>query len=485
MYFLQHPKTCCRSVFQSHMEDAFIVILDSEILPEVFIMKKVLILGAGLSSTALISYMLENAEKYNWIIRIGDISLDLVKKKINNHPRGEAIFFNVDNPDQLSVEVRRADIVISMLPHKFHLGIARECIRFGINMVTASYVSPEIQMLDEEAKERGILIMNEIGVDPGIDHMSAMQIINRLKDEGCKLISFDSATGGLVAPNFDDNPWRYKFTWAPRNVVLAGQGGARFLHNGKFKYIPYQRLFERYEMIDIPELGQFEVYPNRDSLKYREEYGLSDLLTMFRGTIRRPGFCEAWNALVQLGATDDTYKMDDTGNMTYRDFTNSFLAYNIIDPVEKKLCKYLKISEDSELMNKLKWLGLFDDKKIGIPELTPANVLQHILEEKWAMNEEDKDMIVMQHQFDYIRLGSHRKLYSNLIIFGENSHNTAMSKTVGLPVAITSKLILQDRTNLKGVHIPVEKQIYEPVMDELKEFGIEFKERDVEISSSR
>lgn len=447
-------------------------------------MKKILILGAGLSSSALIRYMLDNSEKFDWYIRLGDISLELARQKIGDHPRGEAIFFNVDNPDQLSVEVRKTDLVISMLPAKFHYSVAKECIRFGVNMVTASYVSPETLSLDSHAKEKGVLIMNEVGVDPGIDHMSAMQIINRLREEGDKLIAFESATGGLVAPKFDNNPWRYKFTWAPRSVVLAGQGGARFLHNGKFKYIPYHKLFQRYEIIEIPGFGQFEVYPNRDSLKYQEKYGLSDLSTMFRGTIRRPGFCEAWDALLQLGATDDTYTMDDTENMTYRGFTNSFLAYNIIDKVEKKVCDYLKISPDSELMKKLEWLGLFEEIKIGIPDLTPANVLQHILEQKWGMDKNDRDMIVMEHQFDYIRFGDHRKLYATLAITGENSSDTAMSKTVGLPVAISSKLILEGHTDLKGVQIPTKKQIYEPVLEELKGFGIEFKERDMLVSDT-
>lgn len=448
-------------------------------------MKKILILGAGLSSTLLIRYMLDHAENFNWHIRLGDISLELAKSKIKGHPRGEAIFFNVDNPDQLGNEISQADLVISMLPAKFHLQVASECIRFGVNMVTASYVSPEIMMLDSAARDKGVLIMNEVGVDPGLDHMSAMQVINRIKEEGSKLIAFESATGGLVAPNYDNNPWRYKFTWAPRNVVLAGQGGARFLHNGKFKYIPYHRLFERYEIINIPELGQFEVYPNRDSLKYQEKYGLSDLLTMFRGTIRRPGFCEAWNALLQLGATDDTYTMDDTENMTYRDFTNSFLAYNIVDPVEKKVCDYLDIDPESDLMKKLSWLGLFEEAKIGIPGLTPANVLQHILEKKWTMEKTDKDMIVMQHQFDFLHLDSHRKIYSTLVVKGENSSETAMSKTVGLPVAISSKLILEGDLGLKGVEIPVHRQIYEPVLSELREYGIEFTENEINISTSR
>jgi len=445
-------------------------------------MKKILILGAGLSSKFLINYLLERAESSDWNIRLGDISLDQAKEKINNHPRGEALFFNADDPNQLMEEVRESDLVISMLPAKFHIKIAKECVRFGVNMVTASYVSEEIQALDAEAKSKGVLLMNEVGVDPGIDHMSAMQVIDRLKVEGSKLIAFESSTGGLVAPSFDNNPWKYKFTWAPRNVVLAGAAGARFLHNSRFKYIPYHKLFSRYEIIDIPEYGQFEVYPNRDSLKYQATYGLEELSTMFRGTIRRPPFCSAWNLLVQLGATDDTYTMDDTEHMTYRQFTNSFVAYNIVDSVEKKIATYLGIDENSDLMDKLKWLGLFEETVIGIPDLTPARVLQHILEKKWAMEPGDKDMIIMEHQFDYIRLGKHRKIFSTLVVIGENSSKTAMSKTVGLPAAIVSKLILEGKIDLSGIHIPVAKQVYEPVLHELKDFGIEFKERDVVIS---
>lgn len=445
-------------------------------------MKHILILGAGLSSKILINYLLEKAEAGDWSIRLGDVSIDLAKEKINNHPRGEAIFFNADNSEQLAKEVKKASLVVSMLPAKFHFFVAKECIRYGVNMVTASYVSEEIQSLDKEARDKGVLIMNEVGVDPGIDHMSAMQVINRLKDEGAKLLAFESSTGGLVAPSYDNNPWKYKFTWAPRNVVLAGAAGARFLHNSRFKYIPYHKLFSRYEIIDIPEYGQFEVYPNRDSLKYQETYGLKELSTMFRGTIRRPSFCEAWNLLVQLGATDDTYTMDNTEHMTYRQFINSFVSYNIVDTVEKKIADYLDIEEGAELMNKLKWLGLFEEKVIGIPDLTPARVLQHILEKKWAMAPEDKDMIVMEHQFDYVRLRQHRKIYSTLVVIGEDSDNTAMSKTVGLPVAIVSRLILEDKIDLSGIHIPVAKQVYEPVLNELKEYGIEFRERDLLVS---
>lgn len=445
-------------------------------------MKNILILGAGLSSYTLVQYLLGHSEKYDWKIRVGDVSVEEARKKTGNHPNAMAVFINVEDQDHLITEIRKADIVVSMLPPRFHLKIAEECIRFGINMVTASYVSEPLKQMDERAREKNIIILNEMGVDPGIDHMSAMRIINRLKEDGDRLIAFESATGGLVAPEYDTNPWNYKFTWAPRNVVLAGAGGARFLHNNKFKYIPYHKIFKRYEIIEIPELGQFEVYPNRDSLRYQETYGLEELSTMFRGTIRRPGFCDAWDLLVQLGATDDTYTMDDTEHMTYREFTNSFLAYNIVDPVEKKVADYLGISPDSPLMEKLKWLGLFEDSVIGLPGLTPARVLQMILQKKWQMGPEDKDMIVMQHQFDYIRLGKHKKLYSTMVLRGEDTVNTAMSKSVGLPVAIATRLILENRVHAKGVCIPVEKEIYEPVLDELEKYGILFTDHEIVIS---
>mgnify|MGYP001185022464 CR=1 FL=1 len=446
-------------------------------------MKKILLVGAGLSASTLIRYLLENAQENNWKLRVGDISEETARKKLNGHSRGESFRFDVLNASQLDAEVKNCDLIISLLPAKLHYLVALSCIKNKKNLITASYVSREIQEMDKDARESGVLLMNEIGVDPGIDHMSAMQVINRIREEGDRLISFESATGGLVAPNYDNNPWRYKFTWAPRNVVLAGQGGARFYHNGKFKYIPYHKIFERTETIEIPGHGQFEVYANRDSLKYREAYGLSDLLTMFRGTIRRPGFCEAWNLLLQLGATDDSYIMDDSENMSYRDFTNSFLAYNIVDPVESKIARYLGIEENSEMMKKLEWLGLFDDTiKIGRQGLTPAQCLQHILEQKWQLDPGDKDMIVMEHQFDYLHIGSHRKLFSTMVVIGEDQVHTAMSITVGLPVAITAKLVMNGAIKLKGVQIPVNREIYEPVMKELSDYGILFKERDFRLS---
>jgi len=439
-------------------------------------MQHILILGAGLSSSTLIKYLLDHSQGNNWWITLADINEELALKKINNHPNGKGMKFDVKDEGLLGKIVDAADIVISMLPHRMHFPVAENCVKSRKPLVTASYVSEEIRGLDAEARKQGIILLNEMGVDPGIDHMSAMRIIHRIRKMGGKIDVFESNTGGLVAPTYDNNPWRYKFTWNPRNVVLAGQAGARFLHNGKFKYIPYHKLFQRYEIIRVLDLGKFEAYPNRDSLTYQDEYQLHDLSTMFRGTIRRVGFCDAWNALVQLGATDDSYEVEFPGEMTYRDFTNSFLAYNIVDPVEKKLASYLEIDPNGEIMQKLAWLGLFDRKKAGIQDRTPARILQYLLEQKLILEPDDKDRIVMQHQFEYFLSGKKERIVSSMAFTGEDPVNTAMSITVGLPVAIATKLILQGKVKQKGVHIPIYEEIYEPVLDELESYGIRFLE---------
>jgi saccharopine dehydrogenase-like NADP-dependent oxidoreductase len=442
--------------------------------PFIFFMKRILVLGAGLSATSLIRYLLEKSGDHNWQITIGDIDLNRSRKKISGHPNGVAVTFDVFNEEQRDLFISSSDIVISMLPARMHQLVALSCLKHRKHLVTASYVSEEIKQMNEQARKLGILFLNEIGLDPGIDHMSAMKMIDRIKAEGGKLDIFESNTGGLVAPDYDNNPWRYKFTWNPRNVILAGQNGARFLHNGKFKYIPYHKIFQRYEIIKVLDLGEFEVYPNRDSLKYKEEYGLDEISTMFRGTIRRPGFCDAWDALVQIGATDDSYVVEFPGEMTYRDFTNSFIAYNITDPLEVKLARYLNIPLEGEVMKKLEWLGLFDRKPVGIKNQTPAKILQHLLQDKWKLDPDDKDMIVMQHQFEYFLEGKRKRLVSSLAVIGKDIHETAMSITVGLPVGIAVKLILEGKILSTGVKIPTTPEFYDPILAELEEYGIRF-----------
>lgn len=443
-------------------------------------MQCILVLGAGLSSGSLIRYFLDQSD-HGWKVRVGDINPDLASKRIKGHPAGEAFHFDVFDHAQRAHEIKSADIVVSLLPARMHYLVAEACVELGKNMVTASYLSPAIRALDETARKKGIVLMNECGVDPGIDHMSAMQMIDRIKDEGGIIKAFESSTGGLVAPGFENNPWQYKFTWNPRNVVLAGGEGARFLHNGKFKYIPHHKVFSRIETIKVPDLGTFEVYGNRDSLTYRETYGLHNLETMFRGTIRRPGFCEAWNIFVQLGATDDTFVMEDTAHMTHREFINSFMKYRIDIPVETKLALYLGVDEESEMMDRLRWLGIFDKTEIGIPGLTPARILQKILEDKWKLDPGDKDMIVMQHQFDFMLKDKHIKRYSTMVFIGKDNDQTAMSMTVGLPLAMVTKQILTGQFNEPGVQLPITPAIYNPVLQELKEYGIRFVEEESEV----
>jgi saccharopine dehydrogenase-like NADP-dependent oxidoreductase len=437
-------------------------------------MKRILVLGAGLSATSLIKYLLEQSDTHDWQVTLGDIDNNRARKKIEGHPNGIAVTFDVFNEEQRDLFISSSDIVVSMLPARMHQLVAISCLKHRKNLVTASYVSEEIKQMDEQARKLGIIFLNEIGLDPGIDHMSAMKMINRIKAEGGILDVFESNTGGLVAPDSDNNPWGYKFTWNPRNVILAGQHGARFLHNGKFKYIPYHKIFQRYEIIKVLNLGEFEVYPNRDSLKYKEEYGLDEISTMFRGTIRRPGFCDAWDALVQIGATDDSYVVEFPGEMTYRDFTNSFIAYNITDPVETKLSHYLDIPQDGEVMKKLEWLGLLDKKPVGIKNQTPARILQHLLQEKWKLDPDDKDMIVMQHQFEFMTGQKRNRIVSSLVVVGKDSQETAMSITVGLPVGIAVKLILEEKIHSTGIRIPTTPEFYDPVLNELEEFGICF-----------
>ncbi len=446
-------------------------------------MQTILVLGAGLSSTSLIKYFLDYAE-HGWKVRVGDINLKSAESRIEGHPSGEAFRFDVYHVEQRFEEIRKASVVISLLPARMHHLVAEACVETGRNMITASYLSPSIQALDEAARKKGIVLMNECGVDPGIDHMSAMQMIAKIKDEGGELLAFESSTGGLVAPGYENNPWQYKFTWNPRNVVLAGKEGARFLHNGKFKYIPYHKIFRRIETIQVPGMGAFEVYGNRDSLTYRDTYELINLETMFRGTIRRPGFCEAWDIFVQLGATDDSYVMEDTENMTYREFINSFMAYETTIPVETKLARYLGFSEDSEMMERLRWLGIFDDKKIGMAGLSPARVLQTILEDKWKLDPGDKDMIVMQHQFDFMLDGVHKKRSATMVYIGQDTEQTAMAMTVGLPLAMTARQILEGKFREPGVQLPIHPGIYNPVLDELSGYGIKFVEEEIRISQT-
>lgn len=445
-------------------------------------MKKILVIGAGKSATTLIDYLCEHASTYNWEVTVADIRQEDALNKTKGRPGSHAEALDISNEIQRKKLVSKHDIIISMLPAFMHIKVAGDCLEFGKHLVTASYVSDEMQAMDKEARKKGLIFLNEIGLDPGIDHMSAMRVLDKLKAEGAILTGFETFTGGLLAPESEEgNPWRYKFTWNPKNVVLAASGGAvKFLHGGKYKYIPYHKVFRRTERIVLEGIGTFEGYANRDSLKYLKIYQLEGIQTLYRGTLRRPGFCRAWDIFVQLGATDDSFIIEGSENMTHRDFINSFLLYHPTDSVEIKLAHAMRIDLDSDEMLMLEWLGIFSNEPIGLGKpATPAQILQHILEKKWTLNDKDIDMIVMWHKFNYTLHGQEHEIHSTMMVKGSDALNTAMAKTVGLPVAIATQMILEGKITTTGIRIPISKEIYEPVLNELEKNGIRCNEKQV------
>lgn len=441
-------------------------------------MKKVLVLGAGRTATALIEYLLAKSAENDWVITVADFNLETASQKVNNHPRGKAIQFNIYNDDQRRSEIEKADVVISFLLPSMHILSAKECIHSNTNLITASYVSMDMADLNEEAKAKGLIFLNEMGLDPGIDHMDAVNMINRVRSIGGKPYAFKSYCGGLVSPEHDDNPWGYKFSWSPMSVVLAGQGNAKYVEEGRMKIVPYNRLFLNTETIEVPGLGEYEAYPNRDSLTYTEHYGIEEIRTFYRGTLRKPGFCAAWNSLVKLGLTDNNYRIRSSNEMSYREWIGSYLP-SLNGNVESSLIQFLDINSDHEILERIKYLGLLSDKKIKIENGTPAEILLSLLEEKWRLNEHDHDMVIMQSEVEFEVQKQKHKLVSTMKYIGKEKTHTAMTYTAGLPAAIGARLILQNKIKERGVIIPVHRDIYEPALKELEEYGIKFDEKEI------
>ena len=444
-------------------------------------MRQILLIGTGKSTSYLIDYLLQRAASEKFILTLADKVLDMIPLDFSQHPNCEVLQLDIEDESARQAAIIKADLVISMLPARFHDLVAADCLTLKKHLLTASYISPALKAMKADVEAAGLVFLNEMGLDPGIDHMSAMAILDRLRAKGGKILLFESFTGGLVAPESDTNLWNYKFTWNPRNVVLAGQGGAaKFIQEGTYKYIPYHKVFRRTEFMEIEGYGMFEAYANRDSLNYREAYGLQEALTLFRGTMRRVGYSKAWNMFVQLGMTDDSYTVENSEGMSYREFVNLFLPYSPTDSVELKLRHYLKIDQDDIMWGKLIELNLFDhDKKFRIKNATPAQMLQQILEDSWTLGKDDKDMIVMYHKIGYELEGVKKQIDANMVVLGENRTYTAMAKTVGLPVAIAALLILNGKVKTPGVHIPILPEVYEPVLAELEAHGIWFREYQV------
>lgn len=440
-------------------------------------MSTILLFGAGKSATFLIDFLADSCRDGSRKFFVADLDPVLAAAKLKGRVHTEAVSVDLDQEDSRHQLIRQADVVISMLPAGLHPILAADCLKLGVHFFTASYESEALRAMKQEIEAKGLLFLNECGLDPGLDHLSALKIIHEAKAKGEKIRSFTSYCGGLITPDSEaSNPWKYKFTWNPRNVVLAGQGTSKFLDHGELKLVPYQQLFKRVEKIYFPGLGDFDGYPNRDSLHYQTIYGLEEVDTLLRGTLRREGFCKAWNVLVQLGMTDDISWLELPENGTYRQFFNAFLPWSEQLSVEEKLTELIP-DLDFPTFEKLQWLGFFESKPLPKTKGSPAQLLQKILEEQWALQPTDRDLIVMQHQFEIQTQFGIKKLTSSLVQEGLDGVYTAMAKTVGLPLAIAVDLFLKGKISLRGLRLPVVPELYLPILEALEKEGIRFEER--------
>ncbi len=435
-------------------------------------MKNVLLLGAGLVAKPLVRYLLDQEDIQ---VTIASRTLSKAEKLIEGHPKGKALQWVVEQDEELKKLTEDADIAISLLPYTYHTKVANICIDLKKPMVTTSYVSQAMMDLDSKAKQAGILILNEIGLDPGIDHMSAMKIIHNVKSKGGEIEGFFSYCGGLPAPEANTNPWGYKFSWNPRGVALAGKNTGKYLKDGKEVFIPGEELFANYSTINIEGLGDFEAYTNRDSIPYIEKYSINETKSMFRGTLRYQGWCDTWKKMVEIGLLDETV-WDDIKGISFKDLMGRLISSK--DDISKDLAAKLNIDESSDIMKRYEWLGLLSDEKIELEKGSPLDVLVHLLLEKLQYGEGERDMIILRHEFFcyYPEDGRREKIVSMLVDFGIPKGDTAMARTVSLPAAVGTKLMLEGKINEKGVKIPVRPEIYEPVLLELENLDIKFKE---------
>ncbi len=440
-------------------------------------MKKILILGAGLVAKPLVRYLLDQPD---FEVEVASRTVSKAVKLIDNHPQGKASELNLKNEEGLKDKISKADLVISMVPYTFHPIVAKYCIDYKKDMVTTSYVSEVMKNLDAEAKKAGILILNEVGLDPGIDHMEAMRIIHEVEKKGGEILSFTSYCGGLPAPEANTNPFGYKFSWSPMGVLLAGKNSAQYLKDGQQIFIPSQDLFDKYLMINIEGVDEFEGYANRNSLPYTELYGIKSTKTMLRGTLRNKGWCSTIKKIVDLGLLEEEEK--DWAGLTYKDFLKKLMNDPAEEDIKKALSAHLNIEESSDIIQRLEWLGLLSDELLPSEKDSPINILGAKMLEKLQYEEGERDMIILQHQFIASYPGDKKEeITSSLIDFGIPHGDTSMARTVGLPTAISSKLILEGKIEKTGVHIPVTPEIYIPILQELKELDIAFKEKKEEM----
>lgn len=443
-------------------------------------MKNILVAGAGKSATYLINYLLVGAETNNWHVTIIDGNLQAIEEKIAGRPRGTAKAIDITDAAARQPLVEQADIVLSLMPAHLHTLLAQDCLLFGKNIITSSYASPEMLALSDEARAKGLLFLCEMGLDPGIDHMSASQIAHRVAAKGGTVYSFKSYCGGLVAPESDDNPWHYKIAWNPRNILLAGTGGARYEEKGQEVFVPYEKLYENAGEIPVAGYGKLAFYPNRDSVRYPELYHTPDAETFMRATLRHPDFCKGWDAIIGMGWTDETKAIPENAR-TFADVSRAVIGGS---DLETGVQKFISSSEKDLVVSMLRWLGIFEEKPLPEGAKTMAEALLPLLEEKWVLREEDKDLVVMVHDAEYEKDGSRHQIISTLTLEGKDKLFSAMAKTVGMPMALFAEMLLEEGAALypKGVQIPNMPQIYEPVLAKLAHHGIRFHEVETALS---
>lgn len=437
-------------------------------------MTTILLFGAGKSATCLIDYLGKCCDEKNWKLIVCDSNLSLAQSKTKNFSSGEAISFDVSDEKKRQEYISQSTLVISMLPPALHFLVAKDCVAFSKDLLTASYIDEQIKSLKEEVEKKGILFLGEMGLDPGIDHMSAMKMIDEIKNNRGKIISFKSDCGGLVSPESDDNPWHYKITWNPANVVMAGSSGAVYLEDRQKIEVPYSQIFnDKNNIVDIPTLFPLAWYANRDSLSYIKTYQVDDVESFIRTTLRYPSFCRGWNKIIKLDLTNKNDHEAIKECNTFKDWFD-LKREKLFSKTQKKVDQMDFFN--SEFSEQVDYLGLNKDEKIPFQITNSASLLQYLLEKKLVMKPHDKDMIIMLHEIEFSIDGENKKTKSCLIVKGENQSYTAMAKTVGLPLAIAAKLILENKIQLTGLHIPVIREIYEPVLRELELNGIQFHE---------
>jgi len=449
-------------------------------------MKRILVLGAGQSAPYMISYLLDKAEENDWFITVGDMNPELAKKAIKRHPRGSSISFDVNDSELRWKQVENADVLINFLPPSFQYLLALTCIEKRTHMITASYQDEHMPDLDKEAHKHGILILNEMGLDPGIDHMSAMSMIKAVKEHGGNIDIFKSYGSGLPAPDSASNPLNYVITWNPNNVVMAGEKGAQYLYKGKIKVLPHHEVFQRTWPVELDGVGKMEAYPNRDSLQYQSLFGLDDVHTMIRGTLRYPGWSETWLQIVRLGLANDTIHLANIDQLSYSDFVEMFLPLHTSSSnVEQRVANFLNISPTGNIIQKMEWLGLFSDENIKCKcGNTAAGVLVDLLKRKLALPKDGKDMVAIVHELEAVypeEKNKREKMTSTFVKYGEPGGFTAIAQTVGLPAALAAELLLTDKLPITGCQIPTHPAVYPLVLEALKNMGYKFVEKTEEV----